>query len=227
MNFTDIIKNAVTSDGRCGYDEFGQFRVIVDDHGSNGYRVYIQEDVRGKTCLLCGEAWESTTRSIVDQHYDSASACTVHSSCMDRHIAYLQRSAWLEDLIKAGIRNVSELANRGDAPLHFETVPNEYSPANGLPWYRVTLSTAGRPVLTIGRRKHVDSMTITRLTCAQAGAIAQSLAREAVTQDARHDSFSIHANTREDRVRYLAVMFKVVAQATDGATVSEKMCEAL
>lgn len=199
-----IIK-PVTGDGKCGYDEFGQFCVWTYEERHGGEVGRIMADVRGQTCLLCGSKWEAVTRQIADQHYDHSAETMVHMSCWIRHLSYLDRGNWITDLAKGGVYRETLKA--------FEAIPNQYGGAWNTPWYKVTINAPGYPVLTVGARKRVDSILIERLTREQAERIAEKLKDENTTKEPGTDSYAIHSHGRDKTVQYIKTFMEVISES--------------
>ncbi len=146
---SDIV-NPVTKDGRVGYDKFGQFCHWTEPDKSGRCEGRFIADVRDKTCRICGNGWESTADSLINQTHWQLIEEHVHESCLARHWGLVERAEY------------QAVINQLRIPYSVKELPDGYrgsgSPRSR-PWY---LFSFGRHpvVLVIGRRKHVHAISM-------------------------------------------------------------------
>jgi hypothetical protein len=149
-DYSRQIKRPITSDGRVGYDQFGQLQVGTRDGDSIVYRFIA--DLRDRTCAICLQGWKADGDSLSDQIMWRLIEEHVHLSCMVRHNGLVERERIYDALVRANMRfdGLKKIANGYWPP------SDPYSVA---PWYQTNLR--DWPVrLTIGWRKRVIELRV-------------------------------------------------------------------
>jgi hypothetical protein len=201
----DIIK-AVTPDGCAGYDQYDQFWVYQPDARNPEIRVgSIYKDLRGQKCMLCDQKWKTEARDLADQYYNRDAEIHVHKSCYVRHLSFLERQKLMDTLVRSELR---------DKVKAIDDIPNQYGGAWNTPWYEITLNYTGNPVITIGPRKRVISLELTRITNDQVKTLEKRFESVIDTKTFLVDSVLIHAWDDETAVQRLKIIKEVLDDTT-------------
>ena len=175
-------------------------------------------DVRGKTCPLCNQGWELTTKSFVDQLDHSARGMLLHKSCWLRYENFNEYMLIHDALV--------EVVLRFEQP---ETIPNGYGGGYDTDWYLIRILDIDKPaILKFGTRRRVWSLEL----CLDDGeewydsSILEKLMKaENVTHELNGNRFLIHAWTKE-RLKYyihqMALAMRGEPKLRDGSYVPYK-----
>lgn len=143
--------------------------------GGGFYSTTWFRDPRAFYCAICGRGWENTCKSLRNSmflNYAPEGKECVHETCYLGHLGMVQHGLFYNAICDGEIRDGIRMLFRG-----LKIIPNQYGGAYNTPWYTTdiigfSLGESGGwkrkkpkglacPVLELGRRKRVYSMTLT------------------------------------------------------------------
>lgn len=196
-----MIKKFITDDKRVGYDESNMLMLATREGECTSYRPI--SDLRRQKCALCLRGWEATSESLADQTMWELIDSHVHSTCLMRHIGFVEMS----DIYLA----------IHDAKLRFDglvMIKNRYwpkaYPEHTKPWYETEL--LDYPViLTIGYRKRVIEISVEG-DWLPWEAFRTTFEKEDVTKDFDPKKMLVHAWGNEKMREYLVRIAEVLKE---------------
>lgn len=137
------------------------------------YSTTWKRDPRSRQCAICGHGWVNTCESLLDSlflHEAPTGKECVHEKCYLGHLAMSQHRLFFSAICEGHIRDGIRILFDG-----LEEIENQYGGAWNTPWYKTNITGLWlgkstdyarkefkeKPVLVIGRRKRVDSLTLT------------------------------------------------------------------
>jgi hypothetical protein len=172
------IVQPVTPDGLAGFDKFGQFIIVTQDQylkekGSirESYQYSIYRDVRPYTCCICGNGWQNTTESLLNQNILDNGGKIAHRTCVKGF---------------NNLTNSYELTGMfvGLVAFHDEEIPDGYSSTRGEYWYKINCLRENEGVyFIVGWRKRVINLEMHGVSQGVARDISNSFMDQDVTKD--------------------------------------------
>lgn len=196
-----MIKKFITDDNRVGYDEFNQLMLATREGEYTSYHSI--RDLRREKCALCLRGWEATGESLADQTMWHLINLHVHSTCLMRHVGFVERSNIHHAICDAKFRF------DGLVPIENQYWPKAY-PECTKPWYEAKLLDYPA-ILTVGYRKRVIEMWVEG-DWLPWETLRKAFEKEDVTKSFRPNKMLVHAWGNEKMREYLVKIAEVLKE---------------